>query len=71
VAHSREKRNAYRLGGEIGIPRSRQGDNIKTYDQEIVHGLNSTGSEEGLVEGSTEHSNKLPGFKKCREFDWL
>jgi hypothetical protein len=39
------------------------------YDQEIGRGLNSTGSKEGLVEGSTEHSNELTGFKKCWEMD--
>jgi hypothetical protein len=34
------------------------------YDQVIGRGLNSDGSQEGLVEGSTEHSNELPGFEK-------
>ena len=63
------------LGWEIGIkrplgrPRHRWGDNTKMYDQEIGCRLNSTGSKEGLVEGSNEHSNELPGFKKCREMD--
>jgi len=64
-----------RFGWEIGIkrqlgrPRHRWGDNIKMYDREIGHGLNSAGSEEGLLEGSAEHSNELPGFKKCWELD--
>jgi len=44
---------------------------IKMYVRKIGHGLNSTGSKEGLVEGSTEPSNELPGLKKCWELDWM
>jgi hypothetical protein len=49
----------------LGRPRQRWEDNTKMYDQEIGCRLNSTGSKEGLVEGSTEHSSELLGFKKC------
>ena len=58
----------------LGRPRHRWKENIKMHLQEVRwgHTLDCSGSEQGQMVGTCEHSNEPSGSIKCREFlDYL